>query len=223
MNIDIGRVLGTSLDDIKGNPVILGPLLVVGILSFLLTLLGITASYAGRGFDVIAILGAMAVWLIIMVVANVVAFGVTACMAAEVAETGSTSLGSGFSRFGSNLGPILVVEILGGLIVFIGMVLCVLPGIVAAFFLMFSLAGVVYGGLPPIEAIKDSFSTVANNLVDALVIVAIAIGLGIAGAIVGAILGFIPILGALIAALITAAINTFILILTIVAYREITG
>lgn len=226
MNIDIGKVIGACLDYIKGNPVILAPQLAVGVLSFVLTLilLGTSRGFAPvGGISVGAAFGAIALYAVIMIVAGLIAWGVTVSMAAEVVESGSTSLGSGFSRLGSQLGPILVVEILAGLIVGIGTALCILPGIVAAFFLMFSLAAVVYGGLAPVEAIKDSFATVKDNVVDALVIAGIAIGLSIAGGIAGGIIGLIPVIGALIGALITAAITAFVLVLTVEAYKEITG
>lgn len=227
MNIDIGKVLSTCLDYIKQNPVILAPQLAVGVLSFVLTLLILGTANAGfvpvRGMDIAAILGAFALFALIMAVASLIAWGLSASMAADVVESGSTSLGSGFSRFASKLGPILVVEILGGIIVAIGLVLCILPGIAAAFFLMFSLAAVVYGNMGPIEAIQASLATVKNNLVDALVIAGIAIGLSIAGGIASSILGFIPVLGGLLGSLITGATTTFVLILTVEAYKQITG
>lgn len=224
MNTDIGKIFTNSIDSIKGNPVILAPQIIMGLISFglSLALFGATLTMTGSTIDFGTLIAALLIFVLIMIVVGVVTFALTVCMAADVVENGSTSLGSGMSRFTSNLGSLLIAGILTGLIVGVGTVLCVLPGLVAGFFLMFVFAAVVLGNMGPTEAMQSSFATVKENVVDALVLGAIIIGLSIAGGIVSSILGFIPVLGGLVGAIITAVVYAFCLLLTVEVYHDLT-
>lgn len=225
MNTDIGKIFTNSIDSIKGNPVILAPQIIMGLISFglSLALFGATLTMTGSTIDFGTLIAALLIFVLIMIVVGVVTFALTVCMAADVVENGSTSLGSGMSRFTSNLGSLLIAGILTGLIVGVGTVLCVLPGLVAGFFLMFVFAAVVLGNMGPTEAMQSSFATVKENVVDALVLGAIIIGLSIAGGIVSSILGFIPVLGGLVGAIITAVVYAFCLLLTVEVYHDLTA
>lgn len=224
MNIDIGKIFTSSIDSIKGNPVILAPQIVWGLISFglSLALLGASLTMTGSTIDFGALMVALAIYGLVMAVLGVITFALTVCMAADVVENGSTSLGSGMSRFTSNLGSLLIAGILSGLIIGVGTILCVLPGLVAAFFLMFVFAAVVLGQMGPTEAMQASFATVKENVVDALVLMAIIIGLSIGGGLVSSILGFIPVLGGLVGAIITAVVYAFCLLLTVEVYNDLT-
>ncbi|MFZ0834701.1 MAG: hypothetical protein WAM92_16830, partial [Mycobacterium sp.] len=53
-------------------------------------------------------------------------------------------------------------------VVSIGNALCWLPGLIASFFLMFTIVALLDRNLAPVDAIKNSFETVKNNLGNAL-------------------------------------------------------
>ncbi|MHB1389642.1 MAG: hypothetical protein ACYCXF_00180 [Thermoleophilia bacterium] len=225
MNIDIGRIFSSTIDSIKAYPIILAPQIVLGLISFGLSmaLFGATLTMTGSNINLGTLVAALIIYVIVLALVGVVTFSLTVCMAADVVENGSTSLASGISRFTSNLGSLLIAGILSGIIIGIGTVLCVLPGLVAAFFLMFVFAAVVLSNMGPTEAMQASFATVKDNVVDALVLMAIIFGLSLAGSLVSSILGFIPILGGLVGAVIIALIYAFSLLLTVEVYNDLTA
>lgn len=236
MNLDYKGILTVCVDYVKNNPLIFAPQILLGVISFVMALLLIggavgMGSFSGSAEAAVgSILVALMIFLLVMVIASFITLGWTAAMAGEVVETGYTSLGGGFSRFTGNIGPIFIVLLLSGLIIGIGMVLCVLPGIVAGFFLMFSLPAVVYAGIGGVEALKESFELVKENLVDCVVLAAIAMGLGIVAYILSTIIsvvtGIIPVIGivgGLIGGIIQAAVGTFILVMIFEVYKELTG
>ena len=92
------------------------------------------------------------------------------------------------------LGAYLGWTIVAGLIVFVGLVLCVLPGILAAFFLMFV----------PFLAIEmrrqgnplsDSFNAVKQEAGNLILVFLVFLGLAIVASIISSILNFIPLIG----------------------------
>lgn len=89
-----------------------------------------------------------------------------------------------------NIGPVVITSLITTVIVSVGFLLCYLPGIVAAFFLQFSLFFLIDKGMAPMDAIKASVDLVKNNLSNVVVwylvggLVAVA---GFVACVVGAI------------------------------------
>lgn len=81
------------------------------------------------------------------------------------------------------IGPVIVTSLISGAIVFVGFILCILPGIVASFMLYYALYFVIDRDMEPIDAIKASFDLVKNNVGEALLWAIVAFALTIAGAI----------------------------------------
>lgn len=90
------------------------------------------------------------------------------------------SLGDTLSRV--PIGPVILTSILVSIGVTIGMVLCVLPGVVFAFLSYFALLFVVDKNQSPIDAIKSSISLIAANFGQALLLAVLAILVIIVGA-----------------------------------------
>ena len=67
------------------------------------------------------------------------------------------------------LGPVVVTSLITSAIVFVGTLLCFLPGIIASFLLSFSLYFVIDRDLAPMDAIRASVELVTQNLGEALV------------------------------------------------------
>lgn len=88
-----------------------------------------------------------------------------------------------FFRF-PNFGKVFVTALLVGLIVGVGYLLCVIPGIVAAFFLAFSLFFALDRGLSATDAIKASIDLVKNNVVVVLLLAIAAAILSFLGSLV---------------------------------------
>ena len=101
-------------------------------------------------------------------------------------------------RFGAWLGW----GILKWLLIMVGLVLCILPGIIAAFFLAF-VSFVVVDNRTRENPLKASFDAVKDNWLNVLVVIIIVnIGTFVAQ-LIGSILGFVPFLGPIIQYFIT--------------------
>jgi uncharacterized protein involved in cysteine biosynthesis len=122
--------------------------------------------------------------------------------------------GEATSKIGSYIGWTLVA----GLIVFAGALLCLLPGLVAAFFLMFVpfLAIELTSGTNPLVGSFNAVKEQAGNLI---LLFLVFIGLGIALAIVGLILGLIPVIGQILSSVLQFALFGFALCTLAVVYR----
>jgi uncharacterized membrane protein len=107
--------------------------------------------------------------------------GVLAKAALDVAD------GLPFDFFGAfakiNFGQLFLASLIVSVCVIVGQSLCLLPGLVAAFFLYFTSYSVVDAGTPAIDAIQRSVSLVSSNLGDALLLFLLNIVVTIAGAI----------------------------------------
>ncbi|MDR3664190.1 MAG: hypothetical protein P4L86_28045, partial [Mycobacterium sp.] len=79
-----------------------------------------------------------------------------------IADGQPTDIGSFFKpRY---IGPMIVLTLIVGVLVGIGYVLCVLPGLIVALFAMFSHVALVDRNLPAIDALKASFEIVKANI-----------------------------------------------------------
>ncbi|GEP38658.1 hypothetical protein NPS01_23210 [Nocardioides psychrotolerans] len=67
------------------------------------------------------------------------------------------------------IGPVIITSVISSVIIFVGFLLCILPGIVAAFFLQYALYFLLDKDMEPMDAIKASVTFVKDNLGSALV------------------------------------------------------
>ena len=124
-------------------------------------------------------LGGSLVLLASNIVVTVLSFVFTAGLyraALDVADRGSADIGTMFTRI-----PwlqVILVSILVSLITMVGIILCVIPGIIAAFLLYYSQVAVV-DGHSAIDGMKASFEMVKANVGPILVLALIFIGLSI--------------------------------------------
>ncbi|WP_018158092.1 hypothetical protein [Demetria terragena] len=82
-----------------------------------------------------------------------------------------------------NIGAVLITSILTTVMITIGLVLCVIPGLIAAVLTMFSLHFVIDKGMSPIDAIKASVSLVKNNLGSVVIFALLSLVAFIVGAL----------------------------------------
>jgi uncharacterized membrane protein len=112
----------------------------------------------------------------------------------DIADGRQVSIASFFKP--RNFGTVILAALLVGVLTGIGSVLCVLPGLVVAFFAMFTVPFAIDRSQGAIDALKSSFSTVSSNfggafltwLVQALCIFVGSLVCGI-GVIVGGPIG----------------------------------
>ena len=88
------------------------------------------------------------------------------------------------------IGPVIITSLISAAIVFVGTLLCIIPGIIASFMLSYALYFVIDKDMAPVDALKASFNLVKDNLGEAFVWAIVAFLIVIAGFIaclVGAI------------------------------------
>lgn len=116
------------------------------------------------------------------------------------------------------LGPYLGWTIVAGLIVFVGLVLCVLPGLIAAFFLMF-VPFLAIEMRREGNPIADSFNAVKEQAGNLILLFLVFVGLAIVASIISSILNFIPLIGGIAGSIIQFVLFGFTLCTLAGVYR----
>lgn len=202
--MDIAEIYRRGFELYKTNYAISVPFIIVNFLSFFFSLIllgGMTGAGAAplqTGVSGMGMLagGAVAI-VIISLVLNVLAQGMAIGMCIEALDRGTASLARGWEVLVARASNLIIASILVGLAVGIGLLFFVLPGLVIAFFLWFTIIALIMEELDALTAIKRSYNVVRSNLSSALVYVILAIAIGMGASIVGALLGVIPLIGAL--------------------------
>lgn len=110
-------------------------------------------------------------------------------MIGDRALGGNMSVGQAWAAVSRRVVPLVITSILAGLAVGIGLLLCVLPGIVLAFLFAFGAPVVMLEGKSAVDALKRSSQLVRNHWVDVLLVfIAYLVVVGIPSLIVGWIL-----------------------------------
>jgi hypothetical protein len=222
---DIVAHFRTALEVLKQYPVLALPPLVVQVLMAVLTVLFIggaaTAIVVGGGAGVLGALFGGAVFMLITALLSLIASAVTVIMARDALAGRVPSIADGLAVASGRLVDVVVASVLVMIIVGIGMLLLVLPGIVAGFFLIFALPAVLLDGLGAIDAIKRSFTLVKDNLVPVLLLVVGFIAVGIVVAILANILGYIPILGQLLVAVLGGIVVAYCTVVAVRVYQTL--
>ncbi len=81
-------------------------------------------------------------------------------------------------------GPVVGTAILVGIITGIGYALCIIPGIIAMFFLMFSVVATIDKSLSPINAMKNSFELTKSKVGDSIITLLVTYAINLVGVLV---------------------------------------
>ncbi len=84
----------------------------------------------------------------------------------DIANGQPVTIGSFFRP--RNIGNVTIATVLVGVVVGIGYALCFIPGIIAAFLLMFTVVALLDRNLSPVDAMKTSYETTKNNVGNAI-------------------------------------------------------
>ncbi len=217
---DIVGHFRSALDVMKRYPVIAVPPLAAAAVMFVLTLLFIggaaTAVVLGGGAGLLGAFAGFFVFTLIGGLLQLIASAVTIVMARDALAAREPSMGDALGAVMARLADVVVAAVLVMVIVGIGTVLLVLPGLVAGFFLVFTLPAVLLDGRGAVDALKRSASLVKDNLGPVVGLVVGIILAWVVVVIVGKILGLVPLLGQLASAVL---IGVFVAYLTVVAVR----
>lgn len=234
--MSISKIFKESTAAAKANPLIFIPMLATSVLSALLSLIfvGSAMPMAGRfSADQIAAnpeqalagagiaAGGMFLVGILSGFIGLLTHSMTVAMADAAFKGEQASLNIGWTRTLSRIVPVIIASVLIGIIVTLGMILLVLPGIVLAFFLMFTLVAIMVDNLGAFKAIGHSFRTVGKNFGATFITFLVIIGLSILTMLISFILALIPILGAILSLILYALFMGFITIFIVRVYREL--
>lgn len=137
-----------------------GPLIIVTLLVWAA---GVVINVIGRAFS--SVLGQLIFSVIAFVVTQVMTRGLVRA-ALTIVNGGRPDPGSAFSF--DNIGPFLVGSILFGLVVGVGLILCVIPGLILGALLGFWAFACVEQDIDGVSALKRSLELTRNNLGPAL-------------------------------------------------------
>ena len=236
MNVSLG--LRKSLEVAKNNPMVFVPMLAASVFGVVLSLVVVGSAVpviAGLGSDpssvtaqqafagIGAAIGGGFIVALISGIVGLFAHGMTVAMANMALGGESPTLASGWERLRARLVPVVVASLLLGLIIGFGTLLLVIPGLVAAFLLVFTIVSVMVDNVGPVEALGRSLTTVTRNFGSTFVFFLVILALAIVSGIIGGIVGAIPFLGAILTMVVSAAFTGFVTIFTLYTYRELSA
>lgn len=217
---DVVAHFRAGLDVLRRYPMVAAPPLLVQVVVLVLVLVFVggaaTAVAVGGGAG---IMGAMAGGLVLMLVTgglSLIASAATVVMARDALDAREPSLGEAVSAVMDRLVDVVVVSVVVMVVVGIGLVLLILPGVIAMFFLVFALPALLLENRGAVDALKRSVTLVKDNLGPVAVLAVGALLLSVAVGVVVQLFQFVPVLGQLAGALLFGALVAY---LTIVAVR----
>jgi len=221
----LGDLFSKAADFCSSNPVVFVPPILSGIISAIIGLiLGVSAFGMFRGLrppvgpsgpvvptpSLYGFLAITALASIAITVITLVFNGWTIAMVKHGIEQNFIDINASFSYTLSKLAPLLVASILVGIIIGIGLILCIIPGLIAAILLALTLQAVIVDDYGAVEALSVSYNVVKRNFFEVLIIIIVQF-------VVAAILGLIPYVGTILAGLAGAY---FTVLLTLLYYSR---
>jgi uncharacterized membrane protein len=116
---------------------------------------GLSGGFFGAAV-ILSLLFSAISWVVQLIVQSVIVKG-----SLDVTRGRPLDLGSATS--GINWGQVIIASLIIGVMTFVGLLLCILPGIAVIFFTFFTLFFVIDRGEDAVTAIKSSFTMVKNN------------------------------------------------------------
>ncbi len=241
--MNIVDIFKEGADISSKNIVIFAPLFIVMILMFILSLLlfefgifpfGFMGGFAGGGMGMYSsgmpyspfsflFSGWFIVTVIVFFIMEFIAYGATIGMASEAEEKSSTNLSNGVNTALSRIVPLLLGALIIGIIVGVGIVLLVIPGLIAAFFLMFAPVAIVVDNMDAVSAIKRSAAMVKQNLNDALVFFVAVVLVSAVFMIARMAIGFVPFIGHLVGLILMGVLSSYIAVVTVKFYKKLSN
>jgi hypothetical protein len=232
---DIVAHFKAGFETVKRYPILVLPPLAVHVLLFLVLFfvwggtIGLGALMGGAmggGGGAVAggAAGLVAGFLLFMVVStllSLLASGVVVLMARDALAGREPAIGAAIGAVMGRATDVILASFLVTLIVGIGMILLVIPGVIAAFLLLFTLPAVLLDAQGAVDGLKRSVAVVKANVGPVLGFLIGAILVAVGGAIVGWIIGHVPVLGALAMAVVNGALISYLTVVGVRLYQAL--
>ncbi|SIQ95005.1 hypothetical protein SAMN05920897_11935 [Alkalispirochaeta americana] len=234
--MNILTVFKESITASRDNPLLFVPMLASLVFSMIVNLV-----FAGSAMPMLgnlsgeqiaanperALAGAGAAIGGIMIVSTISSFvsflahGMTVGMADMALKGESVTLQTGWDRLVSRIIPLVITSVMVIVIVMFGFILLILPGLIAAFFLMFALVAVMLENFSAGKALGHSIKTVKKNMGAALITLLLILGLTFPVLVLNFAIVFIPILGVILSTILFSIYTAFITILLVRVYHSL--
>ena len=196
---DLGEIFSRAFEIYRDNPIMIVPslipiaALIVGLLVFA-GYIGLIAVFGEEGFIAFSALAGLFLFIILMIVLFFLAEGMTIEMIKEASTGNRADLSNAWQATVAKMEPLVLTSLLAGIIVALGYVFFLIPGIILSFAFYFVAQTVMIDGKSGTEALKESYRFVEANLSDALIVVLASLAIGV-------VLPSIPFIGALLSLL----------------------
>lgn len=167
------------------------------------------------------LIGWMMVLMLVALILGLMAHGVTVVMAREVVETRPVELLTALKIFRERLAHLFLAGVLVGVLVLIGTVFLFIPGLIAAFLLMFTVPSVMLDRVDAARALIRSFTIVRHHLGEATLLFIGFTVLVVLWVILSMILGVVPIFGPLINLLLGSLMLSYVTLVLVKFYLEV--
>lgn len=174
----------------------------------------LASAFSGQNFVVSMLFGALGA------IVTLLGHGMTLVIAHQLSGGESADLGAAFAKVRQRVVPLVIASVLVGILVGIGTTLLVLPGVIVAYFLMFTFVGVIAADLDAFSAIKKSFNLVTGNFGESLILFLLLLAVGVLFAILSSIFLLIPVAGPVIGMLLSGIFVGFTSVLVLLGYNE---
>ncbi|MCX5045287.1 hypothetical protein OG921_19155 [Aldersonia sp. NBC_00410] len=173
----VGAAIGYGWEKYKNNALVwigiaLAAILIQAVLRFVFNGFSVTST----NFSVLSIVGA----LVLFVVGVLIQAAFVQGALHEV--DGRRPNFESFFRW-ENIGQLVIASLLVGLATWIGLILCIIPGIVIGFLLFYTLQFVIDQRQDAVDAMKSSYKLISANVGPLLLLALACIGLNIVGAL----------------------------------------
>ena len=215
-----------GLDVLKRYPMLVVPPLAVQVLIVVLGLifLGGAAGMAAVGGLAGGVAGLVAGGTLLMLLGGLLSLitsGVVILMARDALAGRDPVLGEALNAVLARLVDVVLASLLLTVIVAIGMVFFIIPGLVAAFFLVFTLPAVLLDGQGAIDALRRSATLVKENVGPVLGLIVGAILAAVVSGIISRIFTLVPIIGHLAAAVVSGALISYVTVVAVRIYQSL--
>jgi hypothetical protein len=227
-----------AYDSLVRNPVLIAPPLAVGILGFALllvvflivggaTMMGVLLGGLRDGAEVMAVVGiagfilAMLVFGFVMALLWLLSSCMVVVMGRDALDGREPSLRSALAAVLERLWTVVVASSLVTLMVGFGLLLLVIPGVVVAVLLLFTMPAVLLDGFGAVAGMKRSVAIVRRHLgpVIGFVVGSLLVLVGVA---IGSwVVGLIPVLGYLASFVLHGAALSYLTVVAVRFYRTL--
>ncbi len=168
-------------------------------------------------------LGVASVLFVLGAILSLLAHAMTLAMVKQSLDGSKPTLVSGFQEAKERIVALAIAAVVTGVLIGVGMMLLLLPGLILAFLLMFTFTAVIASRLSAFAALKKSFSLATGEFGESAVTFLIIVALGVVFAALSLIVNLVPILGAVLSMVLGGVYTGYISILLLMTYRKLEG